>query len=71
MSKVSEAMRAAIQRSGQSAYRIAKGAGVSASQLSRLASGEREVSLATLERLADYLGLELVLRPARRKRKAT
>lgn len=36
--------------------------------LSRLVNGERALSFDAAERLADYLGLEIVVRPMRPKR---
>ena len=55
--------------SDESRYRIAQGSGVSAGQLSRLVSGERGLSIESAEKLADYLGLEINIRPKRRTRK--
>jgi transcriptional regulator with XRE-family HTH domain len=71
MGQLTKAIAAAVKASEQTPYAIAKGAGVARSQLSRLLSGERGLSADTIERLADYLGLEVVLRPKaeRRRRK--
>lgn len=66
MSRLIEAMRKAIEASGQTRYRIAKESGVSAGQLSRLVNGERGLSVESVERLADYLKLEIVIRTAKR-----
>jgi transcriptional regulator with XRE-family HTH domain len=68
MSRLLETIRVAIQASNETPAAIARGAGVAKSQLSRMLSGERGLSVDTLERLADYLGLELVIR-AKRGRK--
>ncbi len=59
----------AIEASGKTRYRIAQDTGVAESVLSRLMSGERGLSIDALETLADYLGLEIVMRPKRRRRK--
>ena len=59
----------AIEASGKSRYRIAQESGIAESGLSRLMSGERGLSIDTLERLADYLGSELVMRPKRHRQK--
>jgi len=56
-------LRKAVEKSGQTRYRIGQEAGIAQSQLSRMVRGKAGMSLATVERLADYLGLELVLRP--------
>lgn len=68
MSQLLDAIREAIEASDETPAAIARGADVAKSQLSRMLSGERGLSVDTLERLADYLGLELVIRP-RTKRK--
>ncbi len=62
MGQLTDAIIAAIQASEQKPGAIAKGAGVARSQLSRLLSGERELRAETIERLADYLGLEIIVR---------
>ena len=61
-------IRRAIDASGQSRYAVSKGSGVSQAQLSRLKSGAQGMSIANVERLAKYLGLEIVIR-AKRARK--
>ena len=60
-------VRAAIEASGKTRYRIAKDTGVTQPQLSRLMSGERGLSIEALECLIDYLGMEIIIRPKRRK----
>src|SRR5436305_13570309 len=61
----SEVLRQAIRESGESLYRIAKGANVGYASLYRFAKGERSVSLDVFDRLSAYLELEL--RPRSRK----
>lgn len=70
MARMLDTLRRAVEKSDESRYRIANGSGVAASQLSRLISGERGLSIESAERLADYLGLEIIIRPKRRRRKA-
>ncbi|MEO0483833.1 MAG: helix-turn-helix domain-containing protein [Planctomycetota bacterium] len=70
MSSVMDQLRAAVDSSDESAYAIAKGSGVDRSQLSRLLSSERDLSMESAERLADYLGLEIVVRPKRSMRRS-
>ena len=70
MAKMLDTLRRAVENSNESRYRIAHGSGVAASQLARLVSGERGLSIESAEKLADYLGLEITLRPKRRRRKA-
>lgn len=54
-----EALRAAVRRSGLSRRELARRAGVGVGAVSRLADGERGVTLDTAERLAKVLGLAL------------
>lgn len=63
-----EAIAQAVEASGETRYRIAQESGVSASQLSRLVNGNRGLTVETIERLADYLGYEIALKPKARKR---
>lgn len=63
MARLVEAIKRAINEDGKSRYRIAKESGVSASQLSRLMNGKRGMSVDTIERLADYLGLRITIEP--------
>ena len=61
MPRLVDTIRDAVRESDQSAGGIAKGAGVARSQLSRLLSGKRGMSVEGIERLAEYLGLEIVV----------
>ena len=63
-----EQIRSAIETSGKTRYRIAKEAGIAQSQLSRLVSGERGLTMETAEKLAGSLGLEIIVRPKRRRK---
>lgn len=65
MGDLMDVIRKAITDGDKTCYRIAKDTGIAPSQLSRLMSGERGLSTETLECLADYLGLEIVIRPKR------
>lgn len=63
MAKLVDAIRRAVETSGKTRYRIAKESGVSAAQLSRLVNGERGMTVDTIERLADYLDLQITIEP--------
>ncbi len=52
-------IRAAIEKSGKSVYQIAKETGVAHPVILRFLSGERDIRLATADRLATWLGLEV------------
>ncbi len=60
-------LRQAVADSGLSLYRIAKDSGVAYPVLYRFARGERDLTLETASRLADFLGMRLT-RPRRPKR---
>ena len=59
---ISEALRRAIQSSPKSVYQICKDAGISQIVVSRFLSGERDIRLATADRLAKVLGVEVASR---------
>ena len=65
MPDIQEQLIDAIKSSGQSRYEISKGTGVAQSQLTRLFSRENNMSTVNIELVAEYLGLELVLRKKR------
>jgi transcriptional regulator with XRE-family HTH domain len=69
-STLAKALVEAIHRhefAGESRYGLAKRAGVSQAQLSRLVRGVRgSLQIQTVERLADAMGCEVILAPKRR-----
>lgn len=69
MSETADALREAILASGETRYAIAKRAGLAESQLARLMSGERSLSLESAEALARALGLRIELTRPKRRRK--
>lgn len=56
---LSGTLKQAIRDSGKSEYQIAKEAGVSQIVISRFLSGERDIRMATADKLAGALGLKL------------
>ena len=56
--------RQAIADSGLSLYRVAKGSGIAYQVLHRFRRGERDLTLETASRLADFFGMRLT-RPRR------
>jgi len=64
--KMSDQIRAAIDSCGVTRYRISKETGIAESALSRFMAGERGLSMKALDVLADYLGLDVVMRRKRR-----
>ncbi len=59
---LSESLREAIRNSPMSVYRLAKEAGVAPAVITRFLKGERDLRLATVEKIAEVLQLELVQR---------
>lgn len=56
---LSEALKQAIRDSDDTEYQIAQRAGVSQIVISRFLSGERDIRMATADKLANSLGLRL------------
>ena len=69
MGAVLDEIRKAIKQSNQTRYAIFKATGIDQAQLSKLMKGETGLSLASLQRLLDYLELEIVIQPKRRRRR--
>ena len=65
--KLTDQVRRAIEQSSVTRYRIAQETGIAESTLSRFMSGERGFSLASLDALADFLDLQIVVRGTKRK----
>jgi DNA-binding phage protein len=57
--RLSQALKDALRGSGKSIYQIALDAGVSQIVVSRFLSGERDIRMATADKLAEALGLKL------------
>ena len=61
MSKILDEIRRAIEASDKTRYRLSKETSIPQSQLSRLMTGEKGLSFEALERLAEALGIEIVI----------
>jgi plasmid maintenance system antidote protein VapI len=61
--KISDQIRQAMDNSGLTRYRIAKDIGMNESALGKFYNGERGLSTKMLDRLGEYLDLEIVRRP--------
>ncbi len=68
MSAIYDAFRHAIAESGKTRYRLWQETGISQAQLCEFLHGRRGMSMESLETLAEALGLEIVVRPAKRKK---
>lgn len=64
---LSAQLRAALKECGQTRYQVSKATGISQPTLSRFFTGERGLPLKTIDRLCEYLGLELVARRQSKK----
>ena len=69
MTPILDDIRKAIESSDVTRYRISKDTGINESQLSALMAGTKGLSIEALEKLADYLGLEVATRPKRKREK--
>jgi transcriptional regulator with XRE-family HTH domain len=65
--KLSDQVRDAVNGSGLSRYRICREIGLNQGTLSRFMSGKSGLSLESLDRLGELLGLELTIKPPKRK----
>ncbi len=63
---ISQVLRKAITKSGESLADLQRATGISDAVLSRFVRGERTLTLPTADKLARHLGLELVKRERRR-----
>ena len=59
--KLSDAVRKAIDDSGESRYAIAQATGIDESALGKFYNGHRGITTDTLDRLGEYLGLRIVV----------
>lgn len=66
--KLSDQVRRAVDKSGMSRYAICKALGMDQATMSRFMAGGGGLSMAYLDALADYLGLEIVVRPKKKQR---
>jgi len=70
MMNMSDTVRDAIEKCGMTRYAIAQRTGISEGALSRFMSGDRDMTLRTLERFAHIIGVRLVVsRPKMRRKK--
>jgi hypothetical protein len=63
MATVTEQLRQAVERSGQTRYAISKATGIPASVLSRFVADGRGLRSESIDRLCAYLGLVLTAKP--------
>jgi transcriptional regulator with XRE-family HTH domain len=58
--KLSDQIRQTIENCGQTRYAVSKATGIAESTLSRFMTGERGLPMKTLDKLADYLDLDII-----------
>ncbi len=61
--RFSDQIRAAVDASGMSRYRICRDIGLSQPTMSRFMAGKSGLSMESLDRLAELLGLAVVCKP--------
>lgn len=59
--KLSDEIRSAIENAGVTRYRICKDTGIAQPTLTRFMTGERGLPMKTLDVLAEYLDLHIVV----------
>jgi len=64
---LTDQLRRVVQVSGLTLYRISKDSGVPYAMLFRFAQDEKDIRLATADRLASYFGVQLT-KPVRRRK---
>jgi len=69
MDSVLEQIREAIRQGKKTRYQISQETGILQSGLARLMTGEKGLSIESLEAVADCLGLEIIIRPKGRNAK--
>lgn len=70
MSRILKAIRKAMGTSSKTRYRLWKDTGIDQAHLSRLLTGKVGLSLENLERLADALDLEIIVRRRKARRQS-
>jgi len=70
MAKIYEQLRRAIESGDKTRYRLWQETGVDQGQLARFMAGESGLSVESTERLAEALGLEIVVRPKETRKTA-
>lgn len=65
---VLDQLRERIEHGDVSRYRIAQDTGIDQAALSRFIHGQTGLNFTTVETLADYLGLEVIIRPKSRRK---
>ena len=68
--KLSDQIRRAVDDCGRTRYRISNETGIDQSTLSRFMSGERGLPMNTLDKLADYLDLNITTGKGSKPRKS-
>ena len=63
---LSDQIRAAILAAPVSRYQISKVTGIPEGNLSRFVAGKSGLSLASVDRVGEYLGLQIVVAPKRK-----
>ncbi len=68
MATVTDQLRRAVERSGQSRYAISKATGIPASVLSRFVASGRGLRSENIDRLCAYLGLVLTAKAGKTRK---
>ena len=66
--QLSDQLRQAIEKSGLSRYAVCKACDIDQGSMSRFMAGQVGLSLDTIDRIGDFLGLDLVERKTQKGR---
>ena len=68
MASVTETLRTALERCGETRYAVSKATGIPQSTLSRFVAQERALRGDNIDKLAEHLGLVLVPKPGKTRK---
>ena len=68
MASVTVTLRTALERCGQTRYAVSKATGIPESTLSRFVAGAKPLRGENIDKLAEYLGLELTSKPGKARK---
>ncbi len=68
MQSILDELRKRIERGDVTCYQIARDTDIDKASLSRFMHGHTGLNVATAEKLADYLGLRIIVQPKRRRK---
>ncbi len=68
MASVTATLRTALERCGQTRYAVSKATGIPESTLSRFVAGGKPLRGENIDKLSEYLGLVLTMKPGKARK---